>query len=153
MPCASRALAAGSYKLTFSATSTVPLDVPVSGIEVTVKLPTGLSVATTSGASGQIASSSITAGSAIQTTALAFGNYSVSTRTAYLTIATTQADYRSGQFLNLLFTVASGTSVTPNDIFALNATYPHYKVVGLDSVTHNTVDMTGKLKTTLGVAR
>ena len=68
-------------------------------------------------------------------------------------MANTQETYRGGQFLNLFFTVASGTSVTPDDIYALNVTYPSYKVVGLDTVTHSTVTMTGSVKTTLGVVQ
>ena len=148
----SQALAAGSYKLTFAAISTARLPAPISGIDVAVKLPPGVVVSTlTGGATGQITSESVTPGSAIQATALAFGIYSASTRTAYLSMATTQETYRSGQFLNLLFSLAVGTTVTPDDIFALNASYRKYKVVGLDSVQHSTVIMSGTVKTTLGV--
>lgn len=150
----SQTLAAGTYKLTFSAISTARLVAPISGIDVAVKLPVGLSVSTvTGGGTGQITSTSITPGSAILATSLAFGNYSASTRTAYLSAATSQESYRGGQFLNLLFTVTSGTSITPNDIYALNVTYPKYKVVGLDTVTHSTVTMTGSVTTTLGVVK
>lgn len=145
-------LAAGSYKLTFSAVSTARLDAPISGVEVAVKLPTGLSVSTTTGTTGQILSTSLTPGSALKSTSLAFGSYSASTNTVYLSMATTQEDYRSGQFLNLLLLVPAHSTVTPNDIYSLNATYPHYKVIGLDTITHNTVTMTDKVKTTLKVA-
>ncbi|NVO00460.1 MAG: hypothetical protein HXX17_14165 [Geobacteraceae bacterium] len=149
-----QALAAGTYKLTFSAISSARLLAPISGIDVAVKFPAGLSVSTvTGGGTGQITSTSITPGSAILATSLAFGNYSASTRTAYLSMATSQDTFRSGQFLNLLFTVASGTTITPNDIYALNVTYPTYKVIGLDTVTHSTVTMTGSVLTTLGVER
>lgn len=149
-----QALSPGTYKLAFSAISSARLVAPISGIDVAVKLPAGLSVSTvTGGSSGQITSTSITPGSAILATSLAFGNYSASTRTAYLSMATSQDTYRGGQFLNLLFTVASGTSITPNDIYALNVSYPKYKVVGLDTVTHSTVTMTGSVLTTLGVER
>lgn len=147
-----RPLAAGTYKLVFTAVSTARLDAPISGIEVTVKLPAGLSVATTTGRSDQIADASVICGRVLQETALAFGNYSVSTRTAYLSVATSQGAYRGGQFLNLLFTVASGTSVSPNDIYNLNSTFSHYNVVGLNTDTHNTVQLTGKVQTTLAVA-
>jgi hypothetical protein len=147
-----QALAAGTYKLTFSAFSTARLVAPISGIDVAVKLPVGLSVSTvTGGGTGQITSTSITSGSAILAPSLAFGNYSASTRTAYLSMATSRDSYRGGQFLNLLFTVVSGSSITPSDIYALNVTYPKYKVVGLDTVTHSTVTMTGSVLTTLGV--
>ena len=146
-------LAPGVYKLTFSAISTARLAAPISGIDVVVKFPVGLSVSMVTDGTAQITSTSVTPGSAILATSLAFGSYSASTRTAYLSMATTQETYRSGEFLNLLFTVASGTSVTPNDIYALNTTYPDYKVVGLDTSIHSTVVMTGSVKTTLGVER
>ncbi len=147
-------LAPGTYKLTFTAISSARLMAPISGIEVAVKLPVGLSVNTvTGGGTGQIVSTSVTPGSAIQATSLAFGNYSASTRTAYLSMATTQDSYRGGQFLNLLFTVASGTALTANDIYNLNVTYPKYKVVGLNALTHSTVTMTGSVTTTLGVVQ
>ena len=152
-PVSSQVLPPGVYKLTFAAISTARLAAPISAIDVAVKLPAGLSVSTVTGGSGQITSTSVTTGSAIQASMLAFGNYSASTRTAYLTMATSQESYRSGQFLNLLFTVTSGASVTPNDIFALNVTYPAYMVVGLDTATHNSVTMTGSVKTTLGVTQ
>lgn len=148
-----QALAPGTYKLTFSAISTARLAAPISGIDVSVKLPAGLSVSTvTGGGTGQITTTSVTPGNAIQATSLAYGNYSASTRTAYLSMATTQDTYRKGQFLNLLFTVTPGTIVTPNDIFLLNtATSPAYKVVGFDTVSHSTVIMTSTVRTILGV--
>lgn len=147
-------LAPGTYKLTFTAISTARLAAPISGIDVAVRFPAGISVSTVNnGATGQITSASVAPGSALQTTSLAFGNYSASTRTAYLSMATTQNNYRGGQFLNLLFTVAEGTSITSDDIYALNTTYPNYKVVGLDAATNSSVTMTESLKTMLGVGR
>jgi hypothetical protein len=144
-------LAAGVHKLTFSAISTASLDVPISGIEVAVRLPAGLSVSTATDGTGQITPTSVKQGNALQDTSLAFGSYSASTRTAYFAVTTPQDDFRNGQYLTLLFTVSPSASVSPNDIYTLNAAYPVYKVVGLDTVTHNTVVMTGKVKTTLGV--
>jgi hypothetical protein len=146
-------LAAGTYKLAFTAISTARLDAPIGAIVVSVQLPVGLSVATTTGGSGQIADASVTFGSAIQGQAIALGNYSASTRTAYLSMATPQDTFRGGEYLNLLFTVASGVSVTPNDIFALNPTYPGYEVIGLDPLASSTVVMTANVKTSLGVVR
>ncbi len=144
-------LTPGTHKLTFSAISTARLDAPISAIDVAVKFPAGISVSTPTGGTGQITDASITPGSAMLTTSLTFGNYSASTRTAYLSMATTQETLRGGQFVNLLFTVAPGTSIMPEDIYALNATYPKYTVVGIDTVTHSSVTMTGSVKTTLSV--
>jgi len=145
-------LVAGEYKLTFSAISTARLDVPIRGIEVAVRLPAGLSVSTATGGTGQITSTSVQQGNALQQTSLAFGSYSASTRTAYLAMASPLDNFRGGQYLTLLFSVSSGASVTPSDIYTLNAAYPMYKVVGLDTASHDSVVMTGKVKTTLGVA-
>jgi hypothetical protein len=146
-------LTPGAYKLTFSAISTARLVTSISGVEVAVKLPDGLSISTLSGGSGRITPASILTGSDIEAGSLAFGNYSASTRTAYLSMATTQDNYRGGQYLNLLFTVSPGTSVRPDDIFALNLTFPKYKVVGFDVATHSTIVMNSSVKTLMGVER
>ena len=147
-------LASGTYKLTFSAISSARLVAPISSIDVAVKFPAGISIRTvTGGGSGQITPASVTPGNALLGTSLAFGSYSASTRTAYLTMATTQEAYRSGQYINLLFTVIPGASVTLYDILSLNATYPVYKVVGLDTVNHSTVTLTGTVKTTIVVSQ
>jgi hypothetical protein len=143
-------LSAGTYKLTFSALSTARLATSISGIDVTVKLPSGLSVATVSGASGQVLPTSIIPGNVNQSI---LGNYSASTRTVYLAMITPQDTYRSGQFMNLLFTVQPGSSVTPDDILALNSTFSNYKVVGWDVNSYSSVILTGSVKTTLGVER
>ncbi len=146
-----RVLAPGSYKLSFSAISTARLSSPISGVDVAVRFPVGLSVRTLTGGTGQIASTSLTSGISIRSTTLAYGNYSASTRTAYINLATTEDNYRGGQYLNLYFTVAAGTSVTPDTIYALNASFPTYQVIGINAVTHSTVYLTDSVKTTLGV--
>lgn len=146
-----RILAPGSYKLAFSAISTARLEAPISGIAVSVKFPPGISVSTITGASGEIAAASITTGSAVQWSP--FGSYSTSTRKAYINMVTAQSSYRGGQYLNLLFTVGAGTAITPNDIFALNAGFSPYNVVGFDPASNSSVTLTGKVKTTLGVVQ
>jgi hypothetical protein len=147
----SNILAPGTYKLTFSAISTAKLAVPIRGIDISVKFPAGLSVSTVTGGSGQIADTSLTPGNATSASFYALGNYSASTRTAYLSMATSQGTYRGGQFMTLLFTVGQGTAVTADDIYALNALYPEYKVVGVDTVTNSSVILNSDVKTTLGV--
>lgn len=147
----SQFLSPGTHKLTFSAISTARLDTSISGIDVSVKFPAGITVSTVSGGNGQIESKSVTPGSSLQTTSLAFGNYSASTNTVYLSMATTQENYRKGPFLNLLFTVATGTSITADNIYSMNEANQKYKVIGYDAVTRSSVSMTGKVKTSLGV--
>lgn len=149
----SRELAPGKYKLTFTAISTARLPVAVSGVEVAVKLPTGLSVATVpgSGASGPFNAASVMSGSAVQAGGVVFGGYSSSTRTAYVTMVTTQENFRGGTYVSLLFTAEPGSAVTPDDIYNMNAVYPHYRVVGVDTAAHSTVLMTGMVRTRLAV--
>ncbi|MBI2355376.1 MAG: hypothetical protein HYV06_10215 [Deltaproteobacteria bacterium] len=147
-------LAAGTYKLAFTAISTARLDAPISGIDVAIGLPTGVSLdTTTGGGSGQIGPGALATGNAIIGTGLAFGNYSVSTHRAYLSMATTQETYRSGNFLLMSFRVEPGAVVSEYDIVTLNATYPRYKVVGMDQATHSSVVLTDRVKTTLSVIR
>ena len=146
-----RILAPGTYKLAFSAISTARLEAPISGIDIAVKFPAGISVSTIAGASGEITASSITTGSAVQWSP--FGSYSTSTRKAYLNMITAQSAYRGGQYVSLLFAVGTGTAITPNDIFALNTAFSPYKVVGFDTTANSSVTMTGKVKTTLEVVR
>lgn len=147
----SQALAPGTYKLTFTAISTAQLVAPISGIYVAVKFPDGISVNTVTGGSGEITGSSFTSGSAVQWSP--YGNYSASTRTAYFNMATAQSSYRGGQYLNLLFNVAPGATVTPNGIFTLNAYYKVVGTIGVGTSGYSSVVMTDSVKTTLGVVR
>ena len=144
---------AGKATLTFPAMSTAQLGAPVSGIDFTLKLPAGMSVTTASGGSGQIETASVTAGTALTGTNLAYGSYSASTRKAYLTMATTSDTYRAGEFLRLSCTVGSGTSITLADLKALNSPTTLTKAVGLDAGTSTTVQLTDKVRLTIGAVR
>jgi len=144
---------AGTATLTFSAMSTATLPTSISGIVFSVKLPQGMNVATTSGGSGQIVTTSVTAGSALTGTNLAYGSYSSSTRTAYLTMATTSSTYRAGEFLRLSCAVDTGSTITLADVKALNAPINIIGASGYDTVTKSTVSLTDKLAVTLGAIR
>lgn len=144
---------AGTATLAFTAMSTAQLSVPVSGIELTLALPAGMGVTTTTGSTGQIVSSTLTPGSALSGTNLAYGNYSASTRKAYLSMATTSSSYRSGEFLRLACTVDTGTSITLSGLRALNTPVTLVRAVGYDALTNSTVDLTGKLAVTLDAVR
>ena len=143
----------GNATITFAAMSTAKLAAPISGIDFTVTLPQGMSATTAGGVSGQIDSTTITAGSALTGTNLAFGTYSVSTRKAHLSMATTSNSYRSGEFLRLTCTVASGSSITLAQFKAANDPVAIVKAVGYDSATSSTVALTGKVKVTIGALK
>lgn len=113
-------LAPHKTTLAFTAISTAALGSSISGIELNVVLPSGMSVSTSSGT--QIASSSLLPGTALpaSATTIIYGSYSASSRKAQLTMGTTGDSYRSGEFLRLVCNVDYATTVTINDLRALN---------------------------------
>jgi hypothetical protein len=146
-------LPAGKATLIFTAMSTARLDAPLSGINLTLALPQGISVATTAGQSGQIDTASITPGLTMSGTNLAFGSYSASSGKARLSMATTSSGYRSGEFLRLTCTVAPNTAITLSGLKAMNSPLLVTKAVGYDQGSKSTVIMTNKLKVTLDAVR
>jgi hypothetical protein len=148
-----RVLSEGKATIVFSSISTATLAVPIGGIDFSITLPQGISVATASSLSGQIDSESLQPGMALTGTNLAFGNYSASTRKVYLSMATTSSTYRSGEFLRLVCTVAQGTNITYGTFKALNTPVPVSKVVGYDPVTRSTVDLTNNINVTFEVTQ
>jgi hypothetical protein len=144
---------AGGATLTFSAISTATLAAPISGIDITVALPSGMSVATTSGGSGQIQSAAITPGTALTGTNLAFGSYSASSGKARLSMATTSSSYRSGEFLRLSCSVAPNTAISLANVKALNSPVILSKAIGYDPISKSTIDLTSKVAVTLGAVR
>lgn len=147
-------LPAGKATLTFSAASAAPLAAPISGIDFTLTLPPGISVATASNLPGKILDSSLTTGSApeLKTTNLAFGSYSASTNKVHLTMATTSDTFRSGEFLRLACTVAANTNITLGGLKA-GAPVTVIKASGIDPATTSTVVLTNSLNVTLGALR
>lgn len=141
---------AGTATLTFTAMSTAHLTAPISGIDLSLTLPQGMSVTTTGGVSGQISTASLMPGSSLVGTNLAFGTYSASSGTVRLSTVTTSDTFRSGEFLRLSCTVAPNTNITLGSLKALNSPLPALKAVGYDPATMSTVDLSARLKVTLG---
>ena len=106
--------------ISFSAAPTSGLPVPISAIDLTITLPSGMSV-TTSGAAGQLDSATVLPGSALGGTNLAYGSYAAATRTVQLSMATTSSSYNGGEFLKLYCNVPSGVVVTLGNLRAPNA--------------------------------
>jgi len=145
-------LPAGSAVLSFAAYSTARMPAPITGIDLTVLLPAGLSVPVAGGgASGSVTSASLTPGPLLPGTNLAFGSYSASTRKAHLSVLVNTDSYRSGEFLRLTINVASGSNVTVGDVKALNAPVSVIKATGVNVATQSSVDLTGFLKVLLSV--
>ena len=151
-PVPNAALAAGVHRLTFTALSTARLDVPITAIQIAVQFPSGLSVSTTTGGSGEIIPSARLTGTALVNQANPLGIYTASTRIAFYTvqIPSPQTNFRGGQYLSVLFNVPTGSTITPNDIYTI--AFPEYRVVGIDSNNANSgIDLTGKVRTTLDI--
>lgn len=143
----------GKSVLTFSAFSSATLAAPIRAVDLSVTLPLGMSINTTTGRSGPIDSASITPGSALSGTNLAFGSYSVSTRKVRLSMTTTSANYRSGEFLRLSCTVAPSTTISLGDLRALNAPVSIIKSVGYDPLTLSTVTLTNNVTVNIGASQ
>jgi hypothetical protein len=144
---------AGKATLTFSAMSTAQLSAPISGLDFSLVMPQGMSVTTANGTSGQIDGTTVTPGSALTGTSLAFGSYSTSTRKAHLGMTTTSDKYRVGEFLRLVCTIAPNKSISLGDLKTANSPVVIIKTVGYDSATSSTVQLTDKVKVTIGAVR
>jgi hypothetical protein len=142
---------AGKATLAFSTTSTARLAAPISGIDFSITLPQGMTVATVNGSSGQVENASLLPGAALTGTNLAFGNYSASSRKVHLSMVTTSDAYRSGEFLRLICVVAPNTSLTLDSLKALNTPVAVAKAVGYDPVTKSTMIMTNNVRVTIEV--
>ena len=141
----------GKTVISFSAAAASSLPVPISAIDLTITLPSGMSV-TTSGTSGQLDSATVVPGSALGGTNLAYGSYAEATRTLQLSMTTTNSSYNGGEFLKLYCNVPSGAFVTLGNLRALNAPVVVTKAVGYDPVTQSTVTLTDKVAVTLSAA-
>jgi hypothetical protein len=142
---------AGKATIAFTAMSTAHLPASISGIDFAVTLPSGMSVATASGSSGQIATASIAPGSSLSGTNLAFGSYSASSGKTHLSMVTTSDTFRGGEFLRLTCTVAANTNITLGGLKALNTPVTLLEAVGYDPVAKSTVTLTNNVKVTIGV--
>ena len=141
----------GRTVISFSAAATSGLPVPISAIDLTITLPSGMSV-TTSGTSGQLDSATVLPGSALVGTNLAEGSYAAATQTVKLSMVTPSSSYSGGEFLKLYCNVPSGVVVTLGNLRALNAPVVVTKAVGYDPVTQSTVTLTDKVAVTLNGA-
>jgi hypothetical protein len=144
----------GRSAIAFSAFSTARLAAPISGVELSITLPEGMSVPTSGGTnSGPIETTALVAGTALTGTNLAFGSYSASTRKVRLSMTTTSSSYRQGEFLRLFCDVTGAAPVTLGDLRALNSPVVIKKAVGYDAASQSTVLLTNKLMVTVDAVK
>ena len=147
----SGALTPGPHTLALALDPRAGLPTPVSGISITLRLPAGLTVATSDPVTGEIAPTSLSAGSALPGTAVLQGGWSAARREASLVVAATPTAAWSGEYLRLGFTVEPGTSATAADLLALNSSPGSYRVIGVDAGSRSTVVLSGQAPTSLQV--
>ncbi len=145
-PSNANLLAVGKNTLVFAITSTAKLQTSVSGINFSITLLPGISVATANGLSGAIVPDSVQPGNGMVGKILIFGSYSIATRKVSLGMATTSGAFRSGEFLRLICNVAPNTKISLGDLQTLNSPVTIYKAVGYDSTAKTTVLLTDSLE-------
>ena len=145
-----RALASGSYQLVFSVDASAAPS-PVTGLELTVQLPKGVTVATD--ADGKILASALSVGGAVKGTNLITGRYVASKQQAVLSLSAAATTSWTGEFAKLNLAIPDGVNLSEYS-FATTAqsNFLAYKVVGLSS-TREMVPLTDMAKTTVSLKK
>ena len=144
---------AGKATLTFTVSSTEELAVPISGIDFTITLPTGMTVATEAGSTtGKIKTEDVSASPTLSGTNLAYGTYLSTSGNTDLVMATTSDKFKIGEFLRLTCTVAPNSNITLKSLKDSNTPLKTLKVVGIDTAK-NTVIMSNKVSIAIGAIR
>jgi hypothetical protein len=135
----------GTYQLSFSANPTGAA-APVGGVNLTLALPAGVTVATTADGTGQILGTSLTAGSALKGTTLLVGKYAPASNLVHFTLTTVAATAWSGEYARLKISVPAGATFTQQTLLAgVSGSFTGYKVVGLAGAGYDTTDLTGSV--------
>lgn len=142
--------------IAFSALSTAQLPARISGISIAATLPAGLTVATEPGNDNQVLAGALTSGSVVGDGAetILFGRYSAAARKVRIDLADSSAGqigFGPGEFARLNCSVTAGVTLTEGDFQPVGGVFPYFKVVGYDSVSHNSIDLTEYLQPRVGV--
>ncbi len=137
--------------LSFSVISTAQLSAPVQGVQLSAWLPVGVTVATNAGSS-TLSSTVLAAGSGITSAnRQVYGSYSAAIRKVKITVVTTEETFRGGEFAKLTVSYPVATTLTTNNFTSLNApSFPFFEAGGY-VVGSGNVDLTNKLRASLGV--
>lgn len=139
----------GTYQLSVALQPSEAITTPIGGLDLTLALPPGVTVATV-GAEGRIAPDSLRAGSEVQGSSLVTGTYLPVPNQVRLALFTAPGAPWQGQALVLLIKVA--VPVPTQTFQTLNTPPPVCKVVGLDAAGHSTVLLTSQVKPSLSVS-
>jgi hypothetical protein len=125
--------------------------VAISGVDLTLAMPPGVSVAIKGGTTSEIQATSLTAGSAAPGNAVVAGSYLAGPQQVRLGLVDAPSAAWHGEALLLTFTVAASPVVLRGDFQKLNAPPPAITVVGVDSAANSSVLLSDQVTTTLTV--
>ena len=127
-------LSAGDHYLLFTVYSTATLPVPVSSVELGIKLPAGVTVATTGGAAKDVPTASLTGYGSFASQYIS-GTYSSASAGSgggivHVGMVAAPSDFRIGRLLKLKFTVLLGQTVYASSFMVLNPGSVYHQMLG-----------------------
>lgn len=141
-------LAPGNYQLVFSVDASAT-SLPVTGLELTVQLPKGITIATD--VDGRILPSALSTGSAVKGSNLITGRYVASTQQAVISLTAAATASWNGEFAKLNLAIPSGVKVSEYSFeSAVASGFPRYKAVGLGA-NHDVVVLTDVTKSSMSL--
>jgi len=144
-------LAAGSHTLSVEIQPVTGATVPVSGLDLTLVLPPGVTIATQGSGSSEIAAADLTAGSAVPgATKVVAGSYRSGPQQVRLGLTAGPSAVWSGEALRLTF-FAPANQIMATDFQALNTSPVALTAVGVDTITHSSVIITKQVQIILKV--
>lgn len=137
--------------ISFSIISTARLTAPVQGVQLSAYLPVGVNVVTDPGTT-ILSSGTLTFGSGLTSAnRQVYGSYSAPIRKVKIIVVTTEETFRSGEFAKLTVSYPETTILSANDFTSINTpSFPSFEAGGY-VVGSGSVDLTTKLRASLGV--
>jgi len=148
----SQVLVAGQYQLVFSAAA--PSTTPVSGIDLTFSLPTGVTVPVSSDGTGQILATALSPGRAITDTNILSGRFVVGRHQVQLGLALNPGKAWSGECLRLTVVIPAGVQVTEKQLLkTVEESFLNFSAVGFSSTSRSTITLTNDVRTSVTLQR
>ncbi len=144
-------LSAGDHYLLFMASDTATLPVPISTVDFGFKLPGGTTVATADNGSKAIQQSSLMASGPFASAV--YGSYSAASTggSVHVNLVAVESAFRTGQLVELKFTVPVGQTVYASAITTPTPNFWHYQVTGIDG-DNNSIILTDRVRVGVQVA-
>lgn len=140
---------AGTYQLSVQLAPAAGAGVPISGVDLTLALPAGVSIAVSNPATGQIDPAALKAGGAVTGTSVVLGTFLAAQKQVHLTLVAAPTASWGGEAFRVTFQTAG--TITLKDLQALNSTLPGFRVAGVDTTAHSTVLLTSEVTSSLSI--